>query len=373
MPGVAAHQGTVDAVLLSLEHSSGARVVRQPRRERVVRERPLEERHGLHRADALGQAAQRERHQPRAEAVPDEVHTHARRRLGELPDHPAETTLTDRPRAPFHGVVRRLPQQFVRPVPGVRESEPALCAGHFEARQRPRELLAGPRRGTGDQLRLALRYPLRHGVRREQRLRPGRHHLHQQPDQPPELLQLGLLRRLLLQQPRDLVDEDGPAREGLQQRVPRVLVEHGPPGCLGRHGPRQVRDRFVGEPHRGPQHSDVTDPGRRGESRDGCQEPVVEPVRARAVGVPAVREDDQIAHLPFGHPGEQAVALSARRVPVRVEGQLPVGSHTHRRIHHDRPPRPPGDAAIRAHRPANGGTWPYVTGVFGARGRSAQR
>ncbi|CAM5640129.1 hypothetical protein SGRIM128S_02149 [Streptomyces griseomycini] len=100
MAGVAAHQGAVDAVLLPLEHASGARVVRQPGGERVVGE-PLEQRHRLHRAHALGEAAQRERDQPRAEAVPDEVHAHARRRVGQLADERAESALADRPARRF--------------------------------------------------------------------------------------------------------------------------------------------------------------------------------------------------------------------------------------------------------------------------------
>lgn len=53
-------------------------VVRQSRRERVVRERPLEQCHGLHRAHALGQSAQGEGDQSPTETVPDEMDAHLR-------------------------------------------------------------------------------------------------------------------------------------------------------------------------------------------------------------------------------------------------------------------------------------------------------
>ncbi len=61
MAGVAAHQLAVDPVLLPLEHSSRAAVVRQPGRERVVGEGPLEQGDRLDRVHPLRQPAQRER------------------------------------------------------------------------------------------------------------------------------------------------------------------------------------------------------------------------------------------------------------------------------------------------------------------------
>jgi acyl-homoserine lactone acylase PvdQ len=355
----AADQRAVDTVLLTVQNALAPRVVRQPRRERVVGEGRLEQSHRLHVPYALGQPAQRERHQTPAEAVPHEMHPQPGRHLREPPDQRAKTALTDRARAPLHGEVRCLPQQFMRAVPDPREPERgldslgpgpasrsrltdrelAVGAGPF-LRQRPRELPAHLSRVPEEHLRVALRPGLRHGVRRERRPRRLGAQLDEQPYEPPELLQRRFLVRLLVQHPGDLVDQGGPAGEDLQQTAAGALVQSRPDGRR-RHRPLEVGDRLVREPHRRPHHAHEPEPGVRREPGERFEEPAVEPCRPRPVAVPAVREHDQILDAPLRRLLQQPVALPRVHIPVRVERQLPVGSHTHFRLRHDEPPSAP--------------------------------
>ncbi len=307
----------------------------------------MEQRHRLDRAHALRQTAERERHQAPAEAVPHQMHPHLRRHRREPPDHRTEPPLADRARASLHRVVRRLPQQLPRTLPRVRQHElprRASGLGRREPVQRLRELPAHlGRAADGEHPGLALRHPLRQCVRAEQRLRAGRHHLHQRPHQPPELLQLRFLRRVLVQHPGDLVDHRGVAGEGVEKRVPGVGVERGRrhrPG-RGRRGPREVRNRLVRKLHGWPDDAHVPDPRPRCEAWNRREETAVEPGRAGALVVPPVREDDQVSHPALAHLAQQPVAFSLVDVSVGVEGQLPVRAHTHRRIRHDRPPCSP--------------------------------
>jgi hypothetical protein len=346
--GVAAHQRTVDTVLAALQSTRRTRVVRQLSRERVVREGPLEQRHGLHRAHPRRQPAQRERHQPRAETVPDEMHPHPGRRLGEPPDRRPEPPLTDGSGPPLHRVVRGLPQQFLSALPRIGQpGQRELGAGTRGSRpgQGQGELLADRRRAPREHPGVALRLAVPEEVRREPRLRRLGRHRDEEPHQRAELLQGRIAVRLFVQQPDDLLDDRGPPREGFRERVPGALVEPGPTGRLrygaGGHGPPEVGDRLVRETHRGPHHAHIADPCGRGcEGGDRAEEPAVEPGRHGPVVVPAVCEDDEVTHLARAHLREQPVTSAPVGVPVRVERQLPVGRNTHLQIRHDEP-RPP--------------------------------